>query len=67
MNSVNRAMGMRDLYPFLLSPGVLIKLDFIHRMVQNTARGGPESGLFQDETAVCNDSQMQSEQLIAWD
>ena len=43
MNSVNRAMGMRDLYPFLLSPGVLIKLDFIHRMVQNTARGGPES------------------------
>jgi hypothetical protein len=36
MNSVNRAMGTPDLYPFVLSPDVLIKLDFIHRLIQDT-------------------------------
>jgi len=36
MNSVNRAMGMRDLYPFVLSPHVLVKLDFIHRLVRDS-------------------------------
>lgn len=34
MNSVNRAMGMSDLYPFVLSPAVIGKLGFIHRVVQ---------------------------------
>jgi hypothetical protein len=38
MNSVNRSMGARDLYPFVLSPGVLHKLGFIHRLVGNRAR-----------------------------
>jgi hypothetical protein len=33
MNSVSRAMGARDLYPFVLSPGVIEKLGFIHRLV----------------------------------
>jgi hypothetical protein len=37
MNSVNRAMGMRDLYPFILSPAVIRKLGFIHRLVQEVA------------------------------
>jgi hypothetical protein len=39
MNSVNRAMGLRDLYPFILSPGVIAKLRFIHDLVQGVARG----------------------------
>jgi hypothetical protein len=34
MNSVNRAMGLSDLYPFVLSPAVIDKLGFIHRVVQ---------------------------------
>jgi hypothetical protein len=34
LNSVNRAMGLRDLYPFILSPGVIGKLAFIHGLVQ---------------------------------
>ena len=34
LNSVNRAMGLRDLYLFILSPGVTRKLAFIHRLVQ---------------------------------
>jgi hypothetical protein len=33
MNSVSRAMGANDLYPFILSPSVLMKLDFIHQLV----------------------------------
>ena len=30
VNSINRSMGQPDLYPFVLSPGVKIKLGFIH-------------------------------------
>lgn len=33
MNSVNRCMGQNDLYPFVLSPRVIDKLGFIHRLV----------------------------------
>ncbi|GJE52385.1 hypothetical protein GOFOIKOB_5456 [Methylobacterium tardum] len=33
MNCVNRAMGNRDLYPFVLSPAVIQKLGFIHDLV----------------------------------
>ncbi|MHC2020223.1 zinc-binding metallopeptidase family protein [Methylobacterium sp. CM6247] len=33
MNSINRAMGNRDLYPFVLSPAVIQKLGFIHGLV----------------------------------
>jgi hypothetical protein len=41
MNSVNRAMGMGDLYPFVLSPDVLVKLDFIHRLVRDSVSLDP--------------------------
>jgi hypothetical protein len=34
MNSVNRAMGRPDLYPFVLAPPVVEKLGFIHRLVR---------------------------------
>jgi hypothetical protein len=33
MNSVSRAMGERDLYPFVLAPAVVQKLGFIHDLV----------------------------------
>ena len=33
MNSLNRSMGVGDLYPFILSPGVIRKLAFIHALV----------------------------------
>ena len=33
MNSVSRAMGERDLYPFVLAPDVVKKLGFIHDLV----------------------------------
>jgi hypothetical protein len=37
VNSVNRAMGVRDLYPFILSPAVIGKLGFIHAVVRGAA------------------------------
>jgi hypothetical protein len=33
MNSLNRAMGNPDLYPFVLSPAVVTKLGFVHDVV----------------------------------
>ena len=33
MNSVNRAMGRPDLYPFVIAPAVVEKLRFIHDLV----------------------------------
>jgi hypothetical protein len=33
MNSLNRAMGNHDLYPFVLSPAVVTKLSFVHDIV----------------------------------
>ena len=34
MNSLNRSMGMKDAYPFVLSPKVLEKLRFVHDLIQ---------------------------------
>ncbi len=34
MNSVSRAIGVRDMYPFILAPPVIEKLTFIHELVQ---------------------------------
>jgi hypothetical protein len=39
LNAVNRSMGRDDLYPFVLSPAVVTKLAFVHRLV--LARGTP--------------------------
>ena len=32
-NSLNRSMGLADLYPFVISPPVIEKLGFMHRLV----------------------------------
>lgn len=37
LNAVNRAMGQPDLYPFRLSPGVMLKLDFVSRLIARAA------------------------------
>src|SRR5687768_17103103 len=34
LNSLNRSMGMKDAYPFVLSPKVLEKLRFVHDVIQ---------------------------------
>ena len=38
MNSVNRAMGRPDLYPFVIAPAVVEKLRFIHDLVRGAAQ-----------------------------
>jgi hypothetical protein len=38
-NSINRCMGLPDLYPFVISPVVADKLRFVHDLLaDNTAR-----------------------------
>jgi hypothetical protein len=39
VNSINRSMGLSDLYPFVLAPPVIVKLSFIHKRI-HAARGG---------------------------
>ena len=39
MNSLNRAMGSPDLYPFILSPTVVTKLAFVHDTVHGRGAG----------------------------
>ena len=38
VNSLNRSMGLADLYPFVLSPAVIEKLRFIHATVRAGAQ-----------------------------
>ena len=38
VNSINRSMGIADLYPFVLAPAVIVKLSFIHERIH--AAGG---------------------------
>lgn len=33
LNSLNRSMGTRDAYPFVLAPAVVAKLRFVHDVV----------------------------------
>ena len=41
VNSLNRAMGQPDLYPFVLAPEVVRKLGFIHDLVHGRIGSGP--------------------------
>jgi hypothetical protein len=40
VNSINRSMGIADLYPFVLAPPVIVKLSFIHDRIH--AAAGPQ-------------------------
>ncbi|MEX1178374.1 MAG: putative zinc-binding metallopeptidase [Nitriliruptor sp.] len=37
LNAVSRSLGDGDLYPFVLPPAVIAKLDLVHRLVQRAA------------------------------
>ena len=37
LNAMARSIGQSDLYPFVLSPKVVEKLDFVHRAIVNVA------------------------------
>lgn len=35
LNSIHRSMGQPDLYPFVLSQAVMVKLEYIHRLIRS--------------------------------
>jgi len=35
VNSINRSMGIADLYPFVFGPAVIVKLSFIHQRIHS--------------------------------
>jgi hypothetical protein len=47
VNSINRSMGLPDLYPFLLGPTVIAKLTFVHDRIraQRDRREAPDGAL----------------------
>jgi hypothetical protein len=44
MNSVSRAIGLRDMYPFIIAPPVIEKMSFIHGLVQTARNAHSEHG-----------------------
>ncbi|MDP9149861.1 MAG: putative zinc-binding metallopeptidase, partial [Myxococcota bacterium] len=43
-NSLNRGMGLPDLYPFVLNPGAIRKLRFVHEIVSNASSARSADG-----------------------
>ena len=39
MNSINRSMGLQDLYPFVLSPAVIMKTRIHPRLIHSQESG----------------------------
>jgi hypothetical protein len=35
INALNRSLGLRDAYPFILSPAVVTKIHFVHRVIHS--------------------------------
>jgi hypothetical protein len=35
INAIQRSMGQPDSYPFVLSPPVVTKLEYMHRLIRN--------------------------------
>jgi hypothetical protein len=44
-NSINRSMGLPDLYPFVLAPAIVTKLTFVHDCIRATPRQKHHSAL----------------------
>jgi len=42
VNSLNRSMGLHDLYPFVLGPGATAKLAFVHRLIAGISPAEPK-------------------------
>ena len=44
VNSINRSMGLPDLYPFVLSPRIIIKLVFVHEQIHPKRAARDDNG-----------------------
>ena len=49
VNSINRSMGIADLYPFVLAPPAIVKLSFVHEQIR---LAGGRSGTDQERGAL---------------
>lgn len=49
LNALNQSMGHHDLYPYLLPPPVLEKLNYVHDVVTARHDQAPENGTREDE------------------
>jgi hypothetical protein len=43
VNSLNRSMGLHDLYPFVLGPAAMAKLAFVHELITATSPAEPKT------------------------
>ena len=41
VNSINRSMGLPDLYPFVVAPAVIWKLEFVHDRIHAVGASQP--------------------------
>jgi hypothetical protein len=51
VNSINRSMGIADLYPFVLPPPVIVKLAYIHERIHAASRHSAAGGGAQHQDA----------------
>ncbi|MES1173631.1 MAG: putative zinc-binding metallopeptidase [Myxococcales bacterium] len=72
VNSLNRSMGLPDLYPFVLGDRVIKKLSFVHEVVEAARTGQPatpqrtddrEPGEAMKDAAQLDDAQMDEDQM----
>lgn len=48
INSINRSMGLNDLYPFTIGPGIVVKLGYVYRLIHRF----PQPPELADETQL---------------
>jgi hypothetical protein len=59
LNAVNRSMGAKPLYPFVLAPTVIAKLGWVHRLISHTAP--PAQAQNQPQNQTQNQTQTQTQ------
>lgn len=52
LNSLNRSMGLSDLYPFVLPPPAIAKLRFVHRLLRDQPRRASGDDATRDRPVV---------------
>jgi hypothetical protein len=61
LNDLNRSMGVKDVYPFILSPLVQKKIQFVHALIQ-----GGDRAVAQSDAAEVKPRRSLSSHLLPW-
>jgi hypothetical protein len=54
MNSINRSMGLQDLYPFMPAPAVIVKLSFVHGLTRTGRPAHPQAAATETIRAIAS-------------